>query len=145
MADPHVVTALRAKHAELAGEIDATERHLHELWRALEHVAASLALFDPDVQLESIRPKSFRRQVDWAQRGEHARRVLRVLRRANGEPLTTRAITLQVMAERGLDVSRPRLVCEMTRRLSYTLRSQRDKGLVASERGAGTWLMWRLR
>lgn len=39
--------------------------------------------------------------------------MLHVLRRANGKSLTTRAITLQVMAERGLDVRRPKLVREI--------------------------------
>jgi hypothetical protein len=122
----------------------AGQQRLHELWRALAHFAVSLTRFDPDAKLELIRPKSFRRQADWAKRGEHARRVLHVLRRANGEPLTMRAITLQVMTERGLDVGRPKLVREITRRLSYTLRCQRDSRLVMSERGTVRWPVWRL-
>jgi hypothetical protein len=32
----------------------------------------------------------------------------------------------------------------MTRRISYSLRCQCDKGVVESERDNGTWLVWRL-
>jgi hypothetical protein len=107
VAEPHVVTALRAKHAELAGEIKVAEQRLRKLWSALEHVDATLRLFAPDTMPELIRPKAFRPQADWAQRGENMRTALGVLRRANGHALTTRAVALQVMAERGLDPDGP--------------------------------------
>ena len=47
MADPHVVTALRSNRAELAGEIELATRHLQGLRAALEHLDATLCLFDP--------------------------------------------------------------------------------------------------
>ena len=144
MAEPLVVSALKTKRAELAGEIELTARKLQQLRAALYSLDDTLCLFDPDAVPEAIKAKVWRPKADWALRGEHARRVLGVLRRANGQALTTRAITLQVMAERRLDVGRQTLVSEIARRLSYTLRCQRDKGLVMSERGAGTWLLWRL-
>ena len=145
MAEPIVVHALRAKRAEIAGEIELTARKLQDLRATLRSLDDTLCLFDPSAVPEAIKAKVWRPRGDWALPGEHARRVLDVLRRANGEGLTTRAITLRIMAERGLDVGRHTLVSEMARRLSYTLRCQRDKGLVASERGSGTWLVWRLR
>lgn len=59
---------------------------------------------------------------------------------------------MQIMAERRLDLDRPKLVREMTRQLSYTLRCHRDKGMVASERGNGNvagvaarWQLWSVR
>jgi hypothetical protein len=145
MADPHVVTALRTKRAELAGEIAATEQRVRELRRDLEHIDASLTLFAPDEMPELIRPKEYRPKSDWAGYGENARRILDILRRANGEPLTTRDIAVQIMSERGLDMERPKFAREMTRRISYTLRRQRDRGVVVSESGGlGVWLVWRL-
>jgi hypothetical protein len=42
MAEPHVVTALRAKHAELAGEIQAAEKRLAQLRADLVHLDATL-------------------------------------------------------------------------------------------------------
>ena len=47
MTEPHVVSALKAKRAELAGEIELTTRQLQALRTALEHLDATLCLFDP--------------------------------------------------------------------------------------------------
>jgi hypothetical protein len=52
MAEPHVVYALRAKYAEIAGEIEACHKRLNALDASLDHVAASLRLFDPDAEPE---------------------------------------------------------------------------------------------
>jgi hypothetical protein len=144
MAEPHVVSVLKAKRAEIAGEIELIARKLQELRGVLRSLDDTLCLFDQSAVPENIKAKVWRPRPDWAIRGEHARRVLSVLRRANGEGMTTRAITLQIMAERGLDVGRQPYVSDMARRISFTLRCQRDKGLVTSERGSGTWLVWRV-
>ena len=48
MADPHVVTALIAKRAEIDGEIERTEKRLRGLRDALEHIDETLRLFAPD-------------------------------------------------------------------------------------------------
>jgi len=58
---------------------------------------------------ELIRPKVNKPRADWATHGEQTRRALDILRRANGEKLSTREITLRVMRDRGLDTSRPKL------------------------------------
>ncbi len=100
MADPHVVTALVRKRAELAGDIEATHKRLGEMIEALEKLDATLLLFDPDYQIQGIKPKSFRPPQDWSKRGEMTRVILNVLRQAS-EPLTTREIAFQVMRERG--------------------------------------------
>ena len=44
MAESHVVSALTAKRAELAGEIELATRHLQHLRAALEHLDATLCL-----------------------------------------------------------------------------------------------------
>ena len=51
--------------------------------------------FDPDFQVETIKPKAFRPPKDWSNRGQMSRIILSILRRAI-EPLTTRDIALQV-------------------------------------------------
>lgn len=57
MADPHVVTALRDKRAELAGQIDALQDQLREAMIAVDHVDSTLRLFVPDTDLDEIKPK----------------------------------------------------------------------------------------
>ena len=56
--EPHVVTALEAKRAELLGLIRDHERAAERLRRELAHLDATLRLFKPDaVPLEGVPPK----------------------------------------------------------------------------------------
>src|SRR5919106_3144322 len=70
MAEPHVVSALKAKRAELAGEIELTTRKLQGLRAALEHLDPTLCLFDPAAVPDAIEPKVWCPKADWAKRGE---------------------------------------------------------------------------
>jgi hypothetical protein len=142
MAEAHVVTALVAKRAEIDGEIERTEKHLRKLRDALEHLDETLRLFAPDAMPELIRPKVHTPRADWASHGEQTRRALDIIRRANGEKLSTREITLRVMRDRGLDTSRSKLVLAVTRRMNNALRRQRKLGAVESERYHGAWAVW---
>jgi hypothetical protein len=60
MAEPHVVSALKAKRAELAGEIELTTQQLQQLRAALSSLDAPLCLFDPAAVPEAIEPKVWR-------------------------------------------------------------------------------------
>ena len=70
MAEPHVVSALKVKRSELAGEIENRTRELQRLRAALEHLDATLCLFDPAAVPDAIEPKVWRPKADWAKRGE---------------------------------------------------------------------------
>ena len=68
MADPHVVTALVRKRAQLAGDIELAHEALRKMVLDLENLDATLVLFDPDHKVESIKPKAFRPPKDWSNR-----------------------------------------------------------------------------
>jgi hypothetical protein len=57
--------------------------------------------FDPQHDVERIKPKAFRPPGDWAHRGEMTRTVLSILRQAH-EPMTTRDIALEMLVTRAL-------------------------------------------
>ncbi len=59
MAAPHVVTALIRKRAEIAGRIEHTQTALRQLIIDLDNLDATIRLFEPDIDLEEIRPKPF--------------------------------------------------------------------------------------
>jgi hypothetical protein len=101
----------------------------------LENVDATIQQFDPNYQVEAIRPKAFRPPKDWSNRGEMTRIYLSILRRA-AKPLTTRDIALQLLVERALDRNDIRLLRLMTKRVGVALRGQR--GLVRSTQGPGS-------
>lgn len=143
MADPHVVTALRTKRAELAGEIEITTRRLQDLRVALRSLDETLCLFDPAAVPDTIEPKVWRPKADWARHGEMTRMCLDVLRRASG-PLCSRDIAFVFMTARGMDADDPRMVRLVSRRVGTCLRGQRDMGTVASEDGPGQTMVWRV-
>jgi len=143
VAEPHVITALVNRRATLAGEIEATHERLRQMVLDLENLDATLRLFDPDYQVEAIRPKAFRPPKDWSNRGEMSRIILSVLRQA-AEPLTTRDIALQLLLERALDKNDQRLLRLMTKRVGVALRGQRDNGVVRSDQGPGQYMLWEI-
>lgn len=81
MADPHVLTGLISKRAEIAGQIEHTQDKLRQLVIDLDHVDAAIHIFDPSIELEEIksRPVPPRHQ---AFKGEVTRIVLATLRNA---------------------------------------------------------------
>ena len=138
-----VVSGLVKRRAELTGEIEATHERLRQMVADLEALDATIRQFDPDYQVEAIRPKAFRPPKDWSNRGEMTRIILSVLRQA-AEPLTTRDVALQLLIERALDKSDVRLLRLMTKRVGVALRDQRDKGVVRSEQGPGQYQLWEI-
>lgn len=140
MADPHVITALARKRAELSGDIATAQTKLRQMVLDLERLDATLLMFDPDYRIEAIKPKAFRPPEDWSKRGQMTRIVLGILRQST-EPLTARDVALQLIAERALEPT-DKMVRLMTKRCGVALRGQRDKGAVQSTEGPGMSVLW---
>ncbi|MFZ5671735.1 MAG: hypothetical protein ACOZAM_02100 [Pseudomonadota bacterium] len=70
MADPHVITAFVKRRAGLAGQIEATHEALRKMIMDLENLDATIQQFNPDYQVEAIRPTAFRPPKDWSNRGQ---------------------------------------------------------------------------
>lgn len=143
MAEPHVISALSKKRAELSGDIERMQRELTDAIAALEKLDATLLLFDPSYEIASIKPKAFRPPADWSKRGEMTRIILGIMRKAS-EPLTSSDIAAQLIAERALDQSDRTLHRLMTKRVGVALRGQRDKGVAVSSEGPGMSVLWKL-
>src|SRR5690606_9031496 len=101
MAEPHVVTALIRKRAEIAGQLEAAQNHARQLVIDLDHVDATLRLYVPDIDLEEIKPKPLPPRHA-AFRGEVSRLILEALRVAP-EGMTAQALAQHFMAERGMN------------------------------------------
>jgi hypothetical protein len=102
MADPHVISALRAKRAELAGLIDALERQVGQLRADLIHVDGVLRLYQPERDPEEIKPKQFRGRNRYFDRGELSRLCREAFRDAEG-PLSVADIVSSVIASKRFD------------------------------------------
>jgi hypothetical protein len=62
MAEPHVLTALVSKRAELGGQIEALERQTDQLRADLLHIDAAIRIFAPEYRPNEIRPKAKRKK-----------------------------------------------------------------------------------
>ena len=69
MAD-YVLAGLLKRRSELAGEIEQARETFRKLIVDMEHLDATIGQFDPQYEPESIRPRAFFPQKDWAKRGE---------------------------------------------------------------------------
>ena len=102
MAESLVITGLVAKRGELAGEAEHTRRELQRLADELEHVDATIHLFDPSYDLGAIRVRKRGHRNQWFGQGECQRLVLEVLREAV-EPPSGNALTHALLVGKGLE------------------------------------------
>ena len=96
MAEPHVMSALRDKRAELAGMVNQLEQQLVKHRADLTHVDATMRLFDPDIRPDAIRAKQPRARSAWFRQGECLRLIYDALRDAP-QPVTTRELAERIM------------------------------------------------
>lgn len=140
MTEPHVVTGLMTKRAELAGMLEHHQAKVRQLMIDLDAVDQALRLFKPDIELETIKPKPLPPRHA-AYKGEVARIVLGTLRDAK-RPCSTQELTMHVMAERGMNTADKGLVKTVTKRVGASLRHHRGRGLIRSTGGLGGLLVW---
>lgn len=96
MGEPHVISALSNKRAELAGIVNQLERQLEQQQANLAHLDATMRLFDPDIRPNKIRPKQQRARSIWFRPGECLRLIYDALREA-AQPMTTRQLAERIM------------------------------------------------
>jgi len=101
MAEPHVMDALRGKRSELSGIVSRLEQQIVHHRASLVHLDAAMRLFDPDLVPEGSGPQSQRPRSAWFRPGECLRLIHDVLREAP-QPMTTRALTEQVMGVKAI-------------------------------------------
>jgi hypothetical protein len=96
MGEPHIISALSSKRAELAGIVSQLERQLGQQQANLAHLDATIRLFDPDIRPNTIRPKQQRARSAWFRPGECLRLIYDELRDAV-QPMTTRELAERIM------------------------------------------------
>jgi hypothetical protein len=90
-SNKYALAALRERRAELAGEIKTLESRLRHIRDSLVHVDATLRLFDPDGNPNSIRPKRPYKRVKLFGQGKLNRLILDALRKST-QPLRTQEV-----------------------------------------------------
>jgi hypothetical protein len=106
MAEPHVVSGLVAKRAEMAGLIDHHKKQIARLTDDLAHLDATLKLFDPEIDLRTLRPKEHRERNRYFPNGQGQRMLLDALRTAC-EPQTIEEMSVALAARLGVSFEEP--------------------------------------
>ena len=139
MADPHVISALRSKRAELSGELIAAEKRILQLREDISSLDRTIRVFDPTAEPHTIRPILRRKKSTLIPRGQCSRAVLEMLRHADS-PMTAREIATQLAARYQLDASNVDATKALVGKVRNTL--ARQKGLASEMRGdAKAWMV----
>ncbi len=115
MAEPHVISALIRKRAELSGEMVILERSTRQTRASLDHVDACLAMFGyrgdpsgiPAVQVQNGR--LFKRG--------HLKRAVLEIRREAGGTISNQGIAEEIIRRMGWDADDHELRVKLTRRV----------------------------
>ena len=135
----YALAALKDKRATLAGEIVSLKKKLEWAEKQLVHVDATLEIFSPGFNPESLGVKRPRKRVKLFAQGELGRMVLDALRRA-GKPQGLRDITTALLTAGGHGESaRPGLTPRVRGNLSYQVK----RGTITSS-GSGRAITWAL-
>uniref|UniRef100_B0SXQ2 Uncharacterized protein n=1 Tax=Caulobacter sp. (strain K31) TaxID=366602 RepID=B0SXQ2_CAUSK len=137
---PNVLHALTRKRAEIAGQIEHNQLTLRHLIAELDHVDATIRIFNPAVDIGAIRSKPVPPRHA-AFKGEVTRVVFKTLREATA-PVTSRDIAIRLMNERGLNPDDKELSVIMVKRVCACLRVQKNKGLIRNAESFGNLQGW---
>jgi hypothetical protein len=139
MDRPNTVAGLLAMRAELAGKIKFHHAELRKMVCDLDHLDATIRLFDPDADTTRVARYPTKHR---AFKGEMRRFVLTALREATG-PLTSLDITRAMIAARGLTADDGTVVL-MRKRVGACLTALKGKGEVCEAPCARDIQGWRL-
>ncbi len=130
MTETHVVSALRAKRAEISGHIYDLEKKIGRLRASLLHVDASIRLFSPEANPDTIPMKRTYRRTRYFAARELPRRCLDALREANGTQMTGTQIATIAMLAKGMSAEDDALRAVIIERTLAVLGNLRKSGTV---------------
>lgn len=104
MSGSHVISGLIAKKAELSGLFKHYQLELGRIASDLQHIDATIKLFDPEFDLRTVKAKGVRERNQYFKPGECARITLNVLRESTVR-MNSRDIAAAVQSSKGLDGS----------------------------------------
>lgn len=143
MAESHVVSGLVAKRSELAGLVTDYQNKIDRLRVELEHIDATIKVFDPQYDLRTLPVKAVRKRNKYFRHGERQRLVLDVMREA-GEAMTSRQVARALLQRKEVEAT-PFLVEQFQKAALGSLRILEASGTLVledAENGAGN--AWRI-
>src|SRR5271168_1048596 len=138
MAEPHVISALRKKRAELAGEVVTAQLRLGKLRDDLDAVDRTLRVFDPRQHPEKIRPVVKRKGDRMFGYGECTRAILNALRDAP-EAMSVDQVAERVALDCRIATEAPDVAATLLARVRAALAKLGKRGVVSGEGRPVRW------
>jgi hypothetical protein len=142
MTEPHVISSLRSKRAEISGHIHDLDRRVATMRANLANIDAAIRLLSPGTDPDAIPPKRTYRRTKYFARNEIARLALGIVREAPG-PLAAKEIALMMMRAKGLPLGDDALCATVTDMLLVALRSLAKRGTI-SKTGVSRNAQWEI-
>jgi hypothetical protein len=130
MVEPHVISALSLKRAEISGHIHDLEKRIARQRVNLANLDATIRLFSPGTNPDAIPAKRPYRRTRYFGRNELSRLVMDALRLATG-PLAAADIATAIMRAKGAAMDDAAFKAIVTDRVLAVLRRLAKRGEVA--------------
>jgi hypothetical protein len=142
MGDTFVLSGLKRKRAEIAGQVAYLKKQIRRHQATLAHLDASIKLWAPDTRPDRIPNRRVYVRNRVFKPGEMPRLALDVLRTAT-EPMTTAEIGVAMIARKGVATEEPNLVRFTCDRSGAVLAKLEKRKLVERVDG-GPVLRWKV-
>ena len=139
MSETHILSALKAKHGHVKGQIVALDAQATQLRIDLDHIEHVIRMFQQDWRA-SNKATAPRKPSRWDKRGQGIKTALTVLREAS-EPMTAREIVLAVWARTGLPVPAKQELYRISATFNMALARRVGKGVVVIEGTPKRWVV----
>jgi hypothetical protein len=139
LGNKYALAALKKRRAETAGEIADLKKQLAWRQSQLDHLDATLLIFDPEIDPRALPVSRPRKRVKLFRQGELGRLILDALREA-GSPQGAHEIVSALLRRSGMgEAVRPALTPRIRGNLAYL----EGRGAVA-KKGSGRLAMWHI-
>ena len=142
MAEPHVLSALKAKRAEIAGLIDHHQQAINQARADLTHIDAALRIFGYADDPGAI-PAKRSVTANLFGRGELQRTIFDLLRTAP-DGTTCAALSEAIIVRKGWEAGDRVLCMSLANKIGGVLLKQSRRGTVTAEKPDGRENVWRL-
>ena len=138
MAEPHVLTTLQRKRDEISTTIAQYERRLVEARRDLEHVNATIRLFESATAGDGVKVYQ---DINRLFRRRELSAICKAALAVQG-PMDTRELSHHVMRVKGFNEVDNELRKAIAYRIVQTMRKQYARGLVGLAGKRGNVIVW---
>lgn len=140
---PNTLAGLLEKRRQIAGEVNSLRAQLNGLLADLEHLDATIRLFDPNGEVPIPKPAKGH-GPDASFKGEMRRFVLTYLRNAAPREVTSLDIAVWIVEGKGMNAADRRYVSMIRKRVTACLYKLRVRGLVREVPLQGEYKGWAL-